>query len=84
MAAQKTVEYIAIGVVEGAVHSISPSTPQTEALLVSSGSALKVDIGVALNKMAEYGFRLGCPAPIALGDVHPAMGSYILFMEREM
>ncbi len=82
MAENKRLEYIVIAVVEGAVHSITPSTPQTEALLGSSVQALKVDIGFAVNKMAEYGYRLGCPAPIALREVHPTNASYILFMER--
>lgn len=83
MARKTRFEYIAIAVVEGAVDSITPSTPQTEAVLGSSGQTLKVDIGFAVNKMAKYGYRLGCPAPIALGEVHPARASYLLFMERE-
>jgi hypothetical protein len=82
MPEKKRLEYIAIAVVQGAVHSITPSTPQTEALLASSGQAVKVDIGFAVNKLARHGYRLGCPAPVALGEVHPASASYILFMER--
>jgi hypothetical protein len=83
MGEDKGLEYIAISVVDATVHSITPSTPQIESLLDSIGQALKMDIGVALNKMAEYGYHLRCPAPISLGAVHPDKASYILFMERE-
>jgi hypothetical protein len=80
---RNTAEYIVIGVVEGDVHFITPSSPQTETVLHASAQSLKVEIGFALNKMAEHGYRLTCPAPIALGEVHPARANYIVFMERK-
>jgi hypothetical protein len=82
MAEPVEIEYIVIAVSEGFVQSISPQTPQSTTLLKPEGQGAKIDIGVALNKMAEYGFRLMSGAPIYLLHEHPSKVNYIVFMER--
>lgn len=49
-------EYIAVRINSGSVSEIGPMNPQTQSARLQDGSYGSV--ADALNKMAEYGFRL--------------------------
>ena len=73
------VEYVSISTALGAVHDVNPRRPDTETALDAGKKGTLVD---AINKMAEYGYRL-LDGTTLVTECHISGAFVTVFMYRE-